>query len=77
MHGGVKLYRGAAGAARTYLEADRSRADDYYLTEGTGIARRYAATGVGRVAELPAMDGDAYEAWWPASIRRRGSRGAG
>ena len=63
MHGGVKVYRGAAGAARTYVEADRSRADDYYLTEGTGVARRYAATGVGRVAELPSMDGDAYEAW--------------
>ncbi len=63
MHGGVKVYRGFAGAARTYLEADRSRADDYYLSEGTGIARRYAATGVGPVAERPPMDGDAYEAW--------------
>ncbi len=63
VHGGVKVYRGAAGAARMYVEADRSRADDYYLTEGTGIARRYAASGAGRVVELPALDGDAYEAW--------------
>jgi len=29
MHGGMKVYRGSAAAARTYVEADRSRADDY------------------------------------------------
>ncbi len=63
MHGGVKVYRGAAGAARTYLEADRSRADDYYLAEGTGLAQRYAVIGDGHVLELPSMAGDAYEAW--------------
>lgn len=34
VHGGVKMYRGAASAARAYVEADRSRADDYYLAEG-------------------------------------------
>ena len=44
MHGGVKFYRGSAGAARTYVEADRSRVDDYYLAEGTGLAERYVAT---------------------------------
>ena len=38
MHGGVKFYRGAAKAARAYVERDRSRADDYYLGEGTGVA---------------------------------------
>ena len=43
MHGGVKFYRGSAGAARTYVEADRSRVDDYYLAEGTGLAERYVA----------------------------------
>ena len=31
MHAGVKVYRGTAAAARNYLNADRSRADDYYL----------------------------------------------
>ncbi len=77
MHGGVKVYRGAAGPARTYVEADRSRADDYYLAEGTGVARRYAATGIGPVVELLALDGDAYETWVAASTRRRGSRGGG
>ncbi|MBM0124534.1 AAA family ATPase [Pimelobacter simplex] len=67
MHGGVKFYRGCAKAARTYVEADRSRADDYYLAEGSGIAQRFVATNsptagvvVGAAGEL---DGDGYEAW--------------
>src|SRR5215207_6827798 len=58
----MKVYAGAATAARQYLEADRGRADDYYLAEGTGIARRLAA-GDGRVVELPPLAGDGYEAW--------------
>jgi exodeoxyribonuclease V alpha subunit len=44
VHGGVKFYRGAARAARLYVERDRSRADDYYLAEGTGVAARLVAT---------------------------------
>ena len=62
MHGGVKFYRGAANAARAYVERDRSRADDYYLGEGTGVALRLAATpdGVEHAGELT---GDAYEQW--------------
>ena len=44
MHGGVKFYRGSPAAARSYVEADRSRVDDYYLAEGTGLAERYVAT---------------------------------
>jgi hypothetical protein len=63
MHGGVKVYRGAAAAARNYLDADRSRADDYYLTEGTGIARRFVTRPDGRVVELASLTGDGYEAW--------------
>jgi exodeoxyribonuclease V alpha subunit len=62
MHGGLKIYAGAAAAARHYVEAGRGRTDDYYLTEGTGIVRRYTA-GDGRVAELAALAGDGYEAW--------------
>ncbi len=34
MHGGVILFRGVAAAARRYLEADRSGADEYYLEAG-------------------------------------------
>ena len=57
MHGGVKVYRGTAAAARNYVEADRSRADDYYLAEGTGVARRYAAGPDRPVVELSPLSG--------------------
>ena len=62
MRGGVAIYRGSAAAARNYVEADRSRADDYYLAEGTGVAELYVATPSTLVAETP-MDGDTYERW--------------
>lgn len=62
MHGGMKVYAGAPVAARRYVEVGRGRADDYYLAEGRGIARRFAAT-VGRVEELTPLAGDGYEAW--------------
>jgi len=62
MQGGMKVYAGAPAAARAYVEAGRARADDYYLTEGTGIARRFTATD-GRVADLGPLTGDAYESW--------------
>ena len=62
MHGGMKVYAGAPAAARHYVEADRSRADDYYLAEGTGVARRFTA-GDGRVTELAPLAGEAYETW--------------
>src|SRR4051794_37794970 len=58
----MKVYAGASGAARRYMEAGRGRADDYYLAEGTGIARRFVAAG-GRVEELVPLTGDGYEAW--------------
>jgi len=63
VRGGVKIYRGSARAARDYVEADRSRADDYYLAEGTGVARRYTATGGGVVARLADLGGDGYQRW--------------
>src|SRR5699024_898561 len=68
MHGGMKVYRGAAAAARHYVEADRSHADDYYLAEGSGVAMRIVAgfdklnqrVGVEHRAD---MDGETYEQW--------------
>ena len=75
MHGGVKFYCGAAGAARSYVEKDHSRADEYYLAEGSGIARRFVADvpppqpAADHAAPLVVarhggdMDGDAYESW--------------
>ena len=62
MHGGVKFYGGAAKAARAYVERDRSRADDYYLGEGSGVAERFTATPEG-VEHAGSMDGDTYEQW--------------
>ncbi|WP_089304981.1 MobF family relaxase [Geodermatophilus pulveris] len=58
----MKIYAGSPAAARHYLEADRGRADDYYLTESAGVARRFAVIG-GRVSELAPLTGDAYETW--------------
>lgn len=62
MHGGMKVYAGSPAAARQYLEAGCGRADDYYLAEGTGFARRFTAT-EGGVRELPPLTGDTYETW--------------
>ncbi|MFD1504293.1 MobF family relaxase [Georgenia yuyongxinii] len=62
VHGGVKFYRGAAKAARAYVERDRSRADDYYLGEGTGVAERLTATPES-VEHAGSMDGETYEQW--------------
>jgi thymidine kinase len=63
MHGGLKVYRGSPAAARSYVEADRGRADDYYLAEGTGVAQRYLASPDAGVRRERALNGDAYEAW--------------
>ena len=61
----MKVYRGSAVAARAYVEADRSRADDYYLAEGTGVAELLVASP--RVSPLvragAVLGGDAYEGW--------------
>ena len=55
----MKVYVGSPTAARAYLESGHARADDYYLAEGTGFARRFGAAG-GRVRELAALAGDGY-----------------
>jgi len=62
MHGGVKFYRGSAAAARSYVEADHSRADDYYLAEGSGLAEHYLA-GPGALRRVGDLDGATYERW--------------
>src|SRR5215213_2299584 len=62
MRGGMKVYAGSAASARAYLEAGRGRADDYYLAEGTGLARRFVARD-GRVAERAPLTGETYESW--------------
>src|SRR4051794_7628413 len=58
----MKIYRGAAAAARDYVEADRSRADDYYLAGGSGLAQRLVA-GPDEVQRRGDMDAATYEQW--------------
>src|SRR3954451_4570631 len=62
MHGGMKVYAGPPAAARQYLEADRGRADDYYLAEGTSVARRFVGDAA-RVEERAPLTGEGYETW--------------
>jgi exodeoxyribonuclease V alpha subunit len=57
----MKVYCGAPAAARHYVEAAPGRADDYYLAEGTGVARRFTASS--DVMEAAPLVGDGYEAW--------------
>jgi hypothetical protein len=70
VRGGVKFYRGAAKAARTYVERDCARYDDYYLADGDGIAMRFVAEANGgngerevRIEKKQDMDGETYERW--------------
>jgi exodeoxyribonuclease V alpha subunit len=67
VHGGMKFYRGSAAAARAYVEADHSRADDYYLAEGSGVATRYVADVSDSVSPTVRragdLDGETYERW--------------
>lgn len=77
MHGGVKFYRGAAKAARTYVERDCARYDDYYLTEGDGIAMRFVVQKKTRETEVTVekkqdMDGETYEAWVAGLVIKTG-----
>ncbi len=59
----MKFYRGSPSAARTYVEQDRSRADDYYLAEGSGVADRYVASPLNGVAPVGSLTGESYEQW--------------
>ena len=61
MHGGMKFYRGSPSAARTYVEQDRSRADDYYLAPGSGVATRHVASPLGGVSPAGSLTGEIYE----------------
>ncbi len=72
MHGGMKVYRGAAAAARHYVESDRSRADDYYLAEGSGLAIRIVATPDG-IEHRDDINGETYERWVAGDVVETGA----
>ena len=62
MHGGVILFRGTGADARRYVEADRSRADDYYLGADASVAAFTALDGEGHVTAALALGPEAYAA---------------
>ena len=63
MHGGVILFRGTGADARRYVEADRSRADDYYLGADAAVAAFTALDSAGNVTAVLGLDPEAYAAW--------------
>ncbi|PMC01859.1 TrwC relaxase [Microbacterium sp. UMB0228] len=63
MKGGVILFRGIGAAARRYLEADRSTADEYYLEGGTALAEFAVTDSEGEVIEARTLDPEQYAAW--------------
>lgn len=63
MHGGVILFRGTGADARRYVEADRSRADDYYLGPDASVAAFTVLDGAGNVAAALGLDPEAYAGW--------------
>ncbi|MCK8475841.1 MobF family relaxase [Microbacterium aurugineum] len=63
MHGGVILFRGTGADARRYVEADRSRADDYYLGADTSVAEFTALDDNGNVTASLGLEPEAYAGW--------------
>ena len=63
MHGGVKIYRGSAAAARNYVEADRPARMTTTWPRAPVSAQRYAARPERRCGVCAPLDGDEYEAW--------------
>ena len=63
VHGGVIPFRGTGADALRYVEADRSRADDYYLGAETTVAQFAALNGSGTVTDELALDPEAYAGW--------------
>ena len=61
--GGVTLFRGSGAAARRYVEADRSRADEYYLGADDAVAEYAMIDATGEVTDARSLSADEYEAW--------------
>lgn len=61
--GGVIPFHGNGAAARRYVEADRSGADEYYLGADNAIAEYVALDGKGEVTAARSLSPDEYEGW--------------
>ncbi|WP_454118428.1 relaxase domain-containing protein [Microbacterium lacticum] len=63
MKGGVILFHGSGAAARRYVEADRSRADEYYLGADDAVAEYAVLDSRGEVTATRSLSADEYEGW--------------
>ena len=63
MKGGVILFRGNGAAARRYVEADRSRADEYYLGADDAVAEYAFLNRAGEVTVSRSLSAEEYEGW--------------
>lgn len=63
MKGGVILFRGSGAAARRYVEADRSRADEYYLGAEDAVAEYAVIDSTGELTFARSLSADEYEGW--------------
>ena len=63
MKGGVILFRGSGAAARRYVEADRSGADEYYLGADDAVAEYAVIDSAGEVTTERSLSADEYEGW--------------
>ncbi|WP_259342681.1 MobF family relaxase [Corynebacterium falsenii] len=61
--GGVIPFHGNGAAARRYVEADRSGADEYYLGADNAIAEYVELDGRGEVTVARSLSPDEYEGW--------------
>ncbi|SMX94338.1 conjugative relaxase domain-containing protein, TrwC/TraI family [Brevibacterium sp. Mu109] len=61
--GGVILFRGSGAAARRYVEADRSRADEYYLGADDAVAEYTVLDASGEVTATRSLTAVEYEGW--------------
>ncbi len=61
--GGVILFRGSGAAARRYVEADRSRADEYYLGADDAVAEYAVLDASGEVTATLSLSAVEYEGW--------------
>ena len=63
MKGGVIVDRGSGAAARRYVEADRSRADEYYLGADNAVAEYAVLDSHGEVIATRSLSAEEYEGW--------------
>ena len=63
MKGGVILFRGSGVAARRYVEADRSRADEYYLGADDAVAEYAVLDSRGEVTDTRSLTAVEYQGW--------------